>query len=583
MRNFFKKNDNPEDENLFRSFSMEEEDSQKQEVEKKPEFRISEDLEEKIENYDEAINEKRSDYKSLNDLIEKTIRTDWRHKSNIENMKVSKEEELSDKYDRSAYAEVGFKKWVLSKIPLVGTDKERYLREGMKVYDKKGLRQEEKENQTEKVVGMQEKAEMAVKEEIPIDEFYALSYKKRYTETDEGFVKIIERDATESEKGGEARTIFMKEMEGWKRRGESLILKKERLEKHKKDSGKFEELLSDDMISEDIKSELTEKTKEEQGRLEEDIEFEEEMLRDEIENYKESFVEERENSAKIIEEFSLLIGDVKKSKKELADKVKKLQKNIRTAEKLQILGDTQTILVEEFREQMEQTEFDIKEITLREEALNQRLDMAKSFQLSLDGLIRDMDSIGKTRAELKHDKNTPPLAGTGQANEDEKDNESSKDDESARHEDDEEVEKDEAELQKAQNDAENDDENKNKAQKAKNNPQDDQKNNQTMAQTVKDPGQPENTPIDPDKKEPEKKKVGDILERIGIKKKKDKAAARQYFTKPNQKFDRSAEVDFNEAKQMYLNFLYDYRKIYNAEALDEEEKKLKRYFGIDED
>jgi hypothetical protein len=577
MTNFFKKA-KPEDESLYRLFGSEEEDNQEPKAEEEPKLSISEELEGEIETYDEAINEKRSDYKGLNDLVEKTIRNDWRHKLNIENMKVSKEEELSDEHDRSAYAEAGFKEWALSKIPLVGIDKGRYLREGMKVYDKKELKEEEMEEQ--KVVSTEEKADMAAKEGLPIDEFYALGYKKRYTETEDGLVKIIERDATESEKAGEARTIFMKEMEGWKRRGESLILKKEKLEKHKKDSGKFEELLSDDMISEDIKSELTDKTKEEQGRLEEDIEFEEEMLRDEIENYKESFVEERENSAEIIEEFSSLIEDVKKSKKELADKVKKIQKNIRTAEKLQILGDAQVDLVKEFKEKLKQTEYNIEQVSLREQLIMQRLSMAKDYQSNIDSLIRDMDSIGKTRAELKQEKESQ------KAQKDAEDAEKDEAESQKAQNDPEDAEKDEAESQKAQNDpedAEKDEAESQKAQKDAEGKDAKGAKKQATTQTTSDPSSPDNL-VNTDEKEPEKKKVGNILERLKIKGKKDKTAVRKYFKKTGQKFDPKTELNFGEAKQMYLSFLYDHRKIDDASVLDDEEKKLKRYFGIkDED
>jgi hypothetical protein len=579
MTNFFKKA-KPEDESLYRLFGSEEEDNQEPKAEEEPKLSISEELEGEIETYDEAINEKRSDYKGLNDLVEKTIRNDWRHKLNIENMKVSKEEELSDEHDRSAYAEAGFKEWALSKIPLVGKNKGRYLREGKKVYDKKELNQEEKENQTEKVVGIQEKAEMAVKEGISMNEFYALGYKKRYTETEDGLVKIIERDATESEKAGEARAIFTREMKAWVSQGEDLIKEKEKLEKHKKDSEKFEELLNDDMISADTRDEIKEKAKEEQERLEDDIEFKEGMLRDEINSYKESFVEERKTSVERIKEFSLLVSEIKSTKKRYSEKVKNIQKNIKTAEKLQILGDAQVDLVKEFKEKLKQTEYNIEQVSLREQLIMQRLSMAKDYQSNIDSLIRDMDSIGKTRAELKQEKESQ------KAQKDAEDAEKDEAESQKAQNDPEDAEKDEAESQKAQNDpedAEKDEAESQKAQKDAEGKDAKGAKKQATTQTTSDPSSPDNL-VNTDEKEPEKKKVGNILERLKIKGKKDKTAVRKYFKKTGQKFDPKTELNFGEAKQMYLSFLYDHRKIDDASVLDDEEKKLKRYFGIkDED
>jgi hypothetical protein len=587
MRNFFKKT-KPEDQDLYRPFGPEE-DNQEPKAEEEPKLSISEELEGEIETYDEAINEKISDYEGLDDLIEKTIRSDYKHRREVDSMKVLREEELSDKHDRSVYAEAGFKEWALSKIPLVGKNKGRYLREGKKVYDKKELNQEEKENQTEKVVGIQEKAEMAVKEGISMNEFYALGYKKRYTETEDGLVKIIERDATESEKAGEARAIFTRGMKTWVNQGEDLIKEKEKLEKHKKDSEKFEELLNDDMISADTRDEIKEKAKEEQERLEDDIEFKEGMLRDEINSYKESFVEERKTSVERIKEFSLLVSEIKSTKKRYSEKVKNIQKNIKTAEKLQILGDAQVDLVKEFKEKLKQTEYNIEQVSLREQLIMQRLSMAKNYQSSLDGIIRDMDSIGKTRAELKQEKNTNET-NENEKDEDDKDtknnenDDESTEDEESTEEDTKNNEKDNESSEDEESTGHEKDEDKdvnnanNKSAKSVK-----KQNKQATTQSASDPNSPDNL-VNTDEKEPEKKKVGDILERIGIKKKPEKAAARQYFKKPNQKFDSKAEIDFREAKQMYLSFLYDYRKIDDASILDDEEKKLKKYFGLkDED
>jgi hypothetical protein len=576
MINFFRKN-NTNGEDIYRDGPEPEEDNMVAEPEKKEERFLSNEFENEIYEYDEVIDEKRSDYEDINDLIEKTVRSDHRHRQEIDTMQISREEELSDEHDKSVYAEADFKKWVLSKIPLVGANKGRYLREGRKVYDREELSKEEKENQEEKNVGWEEKLDLASKEGIPVDEFLGLGYKKRYSETEDGLVKIIERDATESEKTAKAQEIFNTEMQGWQRHGQFLIEKKERLERHKKDSEKFKELLNDDMISADTKDELTRKAEDEQKAIEEDIEFEEGILRDEIESYKESFVEQRKASTEMIEEFSLAVENVKKRKKELTDKVKKINNNIRSAQKLQILGDAQADLIKEFEEQMAQAEFDIKEFSLREEKLSGRLNMAKSYKSGLDKLIKDMDSIGKTKHELRQEKESLKTQNnTENVEEDESQNTQNNTENADEDESQKTLNDDENESQKTLNDAEkNVEKDASKTNKA---------NKAAAAQTVGNPKSPDDASASPDKQEPEEKKVGDMLVRLGINKKGDKAAARQYFKKSDQKYSPKTKVNFNEAKNMYLSFLYNYHKIDDASILDEKEKELKRYFGIkDED
>jgi hypothetical protein len=227
------------------------------------------------------------------------------------------------------------------------------------------------------------------------------------------------------------------------------------------------------------------------------------------------------------------------------------------------LGDAQVDLVKEFKEKLKQTEYNIEQVSLREQLIMQRLSMAKDYQSNIDSLIRDMDSIGKTRAELKQEKESQ------KAQKDAEDAEKDEAESQKAQNDPEDAEKDEAESQKAQKDAEGKD-----AKGAK---------KQATTQTTSDPSSPDNL-VNTDEKEPEKKKVGNILERLKIKGKKDKTAVRKYFKKTGQKFDPKTELNFGEAKQMYLSFLYDHRKIDDASVLDDEEKKLKRYFGIkDED
>jgi hypothetical protein len=206
--------------------------------------------------------------------------------------------------------------------------------------------------------------------------------------------------------------------------------------------------------------------------------------------------------------------------------------------------------------------------------------MAKDYQSNIDSLIRDMDSIGKTRAELKQEKESQ------KAQKDAEDAEKDEAESQKAQNDPEDAEKDEAESQKAQNDpedAEKDEAESQKAQKDAEGKDAKGAKKQATTQTTSDPSSPDNL-VNTDEKEPEKKKVGNILERLKIKGKKDKTAVRKYFKKTGQKFDPKTELNFGEAKQMYLSFLYDHRKIDDASVLDDEEKKLKRYFGIkDED
>lgn len=212
------------------------------------------------------------------------------------------------------------------------------------------------------------------------------------------YEEVLTRSRTSQEAIAAARKIFDDKLTAMETGpAKKLVEDKTALAKHLKSKGKAQTLM--EAMSPDKKADLAEKMADEEREMDERIKDQQESLNDQVAEYREPFLNRREQLTGLIKESTAVFESLKTEEKSHSDKIRKLDSMIRQAEGLNLLGESQKEMVADFKDQQAQAKADQEALAQRKEEMKSRLDILKQDLKETDVYLKRLDKLGKTAEE----------------------------------------------------------------------------------------------------------------------------------------------------------------------------------------
>lgn len=228
------------------------------------------------------------------------------------------------------------------------------------------------------------------------EEINPQNLKTTFIEGEKGAEKIILRKKTEQEADQTAGNILerrLKELET--KPGQDLIKQKENLEEFIKEKKQHASILDEASLA---------KVENEEIARQELIKQNQETLNSDLEIFGQPLWEHRQELASALSDFSFLLEEVTGQEKIYEHEINGLQTKISkikgSKQIREILGDN----IKEWEEQKAQAEVNLKDFKEKKEALNKRISKFKTSQAEVDAALDRINNIGKTKQELKAEK-----------------------------------------------------------------------------------------------------------------------------------------------------------------------------------
>jgi len=199
------------------------------------------------------------------------------------------------------------------------------------------------------------------------------------------------------------REIYEEDLQRLESKGNELIKSKDEFTAHQKSQKKAVELIesiSDKTERANLQEKLATETADRESLIAEDNE----TLQEQLNVYRESLEHEQTQLNEVISRHNETLQFINTEAKNLQDAIKKTDKDIATASKLTLLGDTGQKIVESLKAQREEAQKHLDEFREKEKIIRERLEGMKANKTEIDAELKRMNNISKTKDEQEAEK-----------------------------------------------------------------------------------------------------------------------------------------------------------------------------------